>query len=171
MHTSAPRDGNRKKYMCRDYNILKSALCAATVIWGAAAQVTACPDINRPAQQAVSTTGQDLYSPNVYSVIAGGDQQLTACGFQFSGQVISSPDFEFQLDGLEAYNRLNIRVESSCDTVLLVSDSRGAWLYNDDSIGLNPSVDIQSPSSGIYDVWVGTYGSSNCQSSLILETF
>lgn len=151
---------------------MKRILAAAFVLLGLAGAAAACPAYQYPGVQSYYTTGQDLWSPNSYNVIAGGDQALRACGFNNTGYVISRPDFEFQLDGLEGYNRLNIRVNAGCDTVLLVNDAYGRWHFNDDGgNGLNPSMDIMGAPSGVYDIWVGTYGTGTCNATLTLETF
>lgn len=55
---------------------------------------------------------------------------------------------------------LSVFVNSSSDTTLLVNDPSGNWHCSDDSAFLsstNPGVQISSPTSGDYNVWVGTY--------------
>jgi hypothetical protein len=43
------------------------------------------------------------------------------------------------------------------DTVLIVYDAVGDWRCNDNSLNtIHPSINIQSPEVGIYDIWVGT---------------
>lgn len=151
---------------------MKRLLTAALFLLGLTGMAAACPNVGIPAAQNYYTTGQDLWSPNSYGVTAGGSNQLRNCGFNNSGWVISAPDFEFRIDGLESYNRLNIRVNAGCDTVLLVNDAQGRWFFNDDGAGnLNPSMDIMGARSGVYDIWVGTYGTGYCNATLTLETF
>ena len=148
--------------------LFATAVALATLSTAAAA----CPNVSAPGVANYSTNGQDLYSPNSYSVAAGGQASLSSCGFNGTGYVISQPDFEFQLSGMESYGRLNLRVDSSCDSVLLVNDAAGNWHFNDDSNGnLDPSIDIRSPASGVYDIWVGTYNGDICNATLTLETF
>jgi opacity protein-like surface antigen len=149
---------------------MKRFTLAAALVIGSAAAAAACPNVAASGMASDSQTGQALYSPTSYSVVAGGSTDLAACGLG-TGYVIDSPDFEFTLSGMDSYNRLNLRVDGECDTVLLVNDSTGNWHFNDDSNGLDPAIDIANPGNGVYDVWVGTYGDSTCQASLTLETF
>lgn len=147
-------------------------LAAALFLIGMTGIAAACPNWQYQGVQTYYTTGSDLWSPNSYSVTAGGDQYLRNCGFNHTGYVISSPDFEFRIDGLESYSRLNVRAVGSCDTVLLMNDSTGGWWFDDDSLGnLNPSIDVYNPVSGTWDIWVGTYGPNLCSATLTLETF
>lgn len=146
-------------------------LLSIAFLLGFAGVAAACPNWQAQGMQAYATNGQDLWTPNSYNVTAGGNQALSNCGFNHVGYVISSPDFEFQLNGLEAYGRLNIRVTGSCDTVLLVNDANANWYYSDDADGLHPAIDLMNPRSGVYDIWVGTYGQGTCGATLTLETF
>lgn len=150
--------------------MLRFAL-AAVVIAGTSGAAAACPNWQLNGRQTHFTNGQDLWSPNSYNVLAGGDQYLQNCGFNHIGYVISQPDFEFSIDGLQGYNRLNIRVNGSCDTVLLVNDSSGQWWFSDDANGRDPAIDVYNPSNGTWDIWVGTYGPDTCSATLTLETF
>jgi hypothetical protein len=152
-------------------SVLERSALAGIALLVSTGFAAACPDWQRSAMQNFYTNGQDLWSPNSYSVMAGGNQLLRNCGFSEPGYVISSPDFEFSIDGLQGYNRLNIRVDGSCDTVLLVNDSTGQWWFNDDSNGFDPSIDIYNPVNGTWDIWVGTYGPNTCSATLTLETF
>jgi hypothetical protein len=151
--------------------MMKSVALGAAVLIGAAGAAAACPNWQLNGRQSYYTNGQDLWSPNSYSVIAGGNQYLPNCGFNNVGYVISQPDFEFVIDGLQGYQRLNIRVNGSCDTVLLVNDSSGQWWFSDDANGFDPAIDVYNPGNGTWDIWVGTYGPSTCQATLTLETF
>ncbi|WP_224814355.1 hypothetical protein [Hasllibacter sp. MH4015] len=151
---------------------MKKLLAAAAILLGTAGLAAACPAWQNAGVQTGYTTGQDLYSPNSYSVVAGGSQNLRNCGWNHPGYVISRPDFEFQIDGLHQYGRLEIRAVGNCDTVLLVNDASGNWYFDDDSYGnLNPAINLYRPSSGVYDIWVGTYGPNTCGATLQMETW
>ncbi len=51
---------------------------------------------------------------------------------------------------------LNIFVRSDADTALVVRAPDGTWLCDDDTLDLNPLVQIEFPASGRYRIWVGT---------------
>jgi hypothetical protein len=149
---------------------MKIVSFAAIALLSSTVATIACPSWQQPGVQNYQTDGADLWSPNSYGVTAGGNIQLGNCPMPGSGYVISQPDFEFSLSGMSAYGRLNMRVNAGCDTVLLVNDPNGQWHFNDDASGLNPALNLASL-DGVYDVWVGTYGSGNCSATLTLETF
>ncbi len=153
---------------------MRTLLSSAAVLVALAGAAAACPTYSQ--QGATYTvTGQDLYSPNSYNVIAGGGNSLRNCGFNNTGYVISRPDFTFYTQGMHPYNRLEIEVtQQHCDTVLLVNSANGSWFFDDDSNGnLRPEVNLygQSNIGGRVDVWVGTYGSSTCGAVLEMETW
>jgi len=60
---------------------------------------------------------------------------------------------------------LIISVRSNADTTLVVNGPDGSWYCDDDggNQGLNPSIRFNGPSSGRYEIWVGTYGNSSLQ--------
>jgi hypothetical protein len=147
-------------------------LAAFVLLLGMTGIAAACPNWQLNGVQSYYTNGQDLWTPNSYNVVAGGNQSLRNCGFSHAGYVISQPDFEFRLDGMESYQSLNIRTSGNCDTILLVNDSTGQWWYDDDGgNGTSSSISINRPASGTWDIWVGTFGSGTCSTTLTLETF
>lgn len=132
----------------------------------------ACPDWQYTGRANLGyLSGEYLYQPRFYNVTAGGNINLQNCAAPGVGWVISQPDFEFNFNNDNNYNRLEISVQSSCDTVLLVNDANGNWHFNDDANGVQPRIDVYGAPTGTYDVWVGTYGSGSCPASLELETW
>ncbi len=132
----------------------------------------ACPDpLAVPAvQQAL--TGRDLWSPDVFHLGAGGDRPLWPCGFGRQGFVRTAPDVGLLLTGMARYDRLHLRANARCDTVLLLRDPRGRWFFDDDSgTGRTASLSLDDPQDGSYRVWVGTYRPGGCAARLTLETF
>jgi hypothetical protein len=68
------------------------------------------------------------------------------------------------LSGMQSYGRLEIEVNSSCDTTLLVRDAYGQWYFDDDRGGnLTPELNLRNMAAlnGRIDVWVGTYGNAD----------
>ncbi|MFL2840297.1 MAG: hypothetical protein ACJ0BT_00420 [Pseudohongiellaceae bacterium] len=96
--------------------------------------------------------------PMTYDVISGGNIGAAKLGKSCAGNIANAPDFEFTFDAglLDLY----ISVISSVDTTLVINAPNGNWICDDDSGGdLDPSIHFQNPSSGTYDVWIGTYNS------------
>lgn len=147
-----------------------AALATASMIPSVAA---ACPDWQYQGRANLGAlSGSYLYSPRQWTVIAGGNVDLGRCAAPGFGYVVSEPDFEFSFQNDRGYGRLEISVQADCDTVLLVNDANGNWHFNDDANGtLQPQVDVYGAPSGVYDVWVGTYGVSTCNARLELESW
>jgi len=71
------------------------------------------------------------------------------------GYIGSAPDFDLNYEAGD--QTLFIYVESDSDTTLAIQAPGETWHCGDDERGLNPSVVIGEPSSGLYSIWVGTY--------------
>jgi hypothetical protein len=153
---------------------MRTILSAFLVLISLTAAASACPTITQ-GRQSFSVTGQYLYTPRSYGVVAGGGQYLRNCGFNHTGYVISQPDFSFYTSGMAPYGRLEIEVsQAACDTVLLVNSANASWFFDDDSGGYpNPRINLYGTSNtqGRIDVWVGTYGPSTCSATLEMETW
>ncbi len=106
-------------------------------------------------------------------VTAGGNIDLGLCGsIPGHGFIIQSPDFTIGYNNLNMGRDLEIRVNGSCDTVLLVNDANGQWHFSDDENGtFNPSMRLPNAPSGSYDIWVGTFSQGNCGATMSMETF
>lgn len=100
--------------------------------------------------------------PVQVSVSSGGPVDVTAAniGADCRGNAAANPDHQIQWSGSAAL--LRIFFVSDGDTTLVVRTPSGQFLCNDDFPGgLNPLVDVANPAAGTYDVWVGTFGSSD----------
>ncbi len=112
------------------------------------------------------TTG---FEPQTLNLRAGGPIDAAEilgdgapeCGGHISG--IATTRVRFTAGALP----LIFAVESDQDTTLLVLDPAGNWVCDDDSgDALNPSVRFDSPLSGDYIVWVGTYFAEEARAAL-----
>jgi hypothetical protein len=132
----------------------------------------ACPDPLAVPGHWQGLTGRDLWLPEVFSVTAGGDVLLSRCGFGRRGFVRRPPDFSFDLSRMGRYDRLHLRANAECDTVLLLRAPSGRWFFDDDSgTGSTASLSLADPVDGTYHVWVGSFGPEGCAARLTLETF
>lgn len=102
--------------------------------------------------------------PNWVYLLAGGATEMeyldASSGESCAGYFADAPDFRLVFaagSGLP----LSITAESEDDTVLLVSGPDNAWYCNDDTYGLNPAVTFETPRSGVYNIWVGTYSQTD----------
>lgn len=152
--------------------LIFSALAAAVMSLIGASAAQACPDWRYEGRRNLGTlSGSYLYTPRVWNVVAGGDQNLRNCSAPGVGWVVSDPDFQFNFHNDGGYRRLEFEVVGDCDTTLLVNDASGNWHFNDDGRGnLQPRLNVNAQ-SGTYDVWVGTYGQRNCNARIEIETW
>ena len=100
--------------------------------------------------------------PRIISLRAGGDIAARRAGSRCNGFITNAPDVRLHY---EAGNLpLIISVDAGSDTTLVVNGPNGEFYCDDDSgEGTNPSVRLNNPDSGRYEIWVGTYSSGNSQ--------
>lgn len=91
---------------------------------------------------------------------AGGQADASTFDSNCWGNVAEAPDVTLDYTAGNTFP-LNIYVGSNADTTLMVLDPSGAFTCNDDTNGLQPAVFFDSPQSGEYDIWVGTYSSGS----------
>lgn len=95
--------------------------------------------------------------PHQVHVVSGGSLNASQMGLPEScgGYVTRQPDFILHYNDAASWVRFFVRAGG--DTTLIINDANGSWHCNDDTVGLNPQVDIRNPGSGQYDIWVGSY--------------
>ena len=122
----------------------------------------------------VSTDAETAWTAQQYPMYAGGGLDLSLCTSVPNGRgfITAAPSFSISYDARSMGRALEFRVESQCDTTLLINDATATWQFSDDDGGtLNPRLRLAGAPSGRYDVWVGTYGNSACQAPLVVESF
>ncbi|HEX6997792.1 MAG TPA: serine protease [Gammaproteobacteria bacterium] len=144
----------------------------------AAAMAVAAPASSQeleasPRYGAVSLTGNFQPDPHRVAVAAGGPDSASPLGANCAGYIDNArPDYELDFASPSRYP-LGFYVVGDVDTTLVVNDPLGNWYCNDDFNrrgGHNPGVVFTGPSSGTYDIWVGTYepGDSGAEAELII---
>ncbi|MFN7177383.1 MAG: hypothetical protein ACK4MX_10915, partial [Thermaurantiacus sp.] len=91
-----------------------------------ASPALACPDYNLNGQ-VVSLTSDQLYSAVSFERPAGGEVDLGRCAMPGQGFVTRAPDFTIRYDRSGKTRGLEFRVESACDSILLVNLPDGSW--------------------------------------------
>lgn len=105
--------------------------------------------------------------PHRVSLTAGGSIQASSAAQDCSGMVAAAPDYQITYSAGSL--PLVIQTQSGTDTTLLVNGPGGEWYCDDDSGGgTNAQVRLNKPASGVYDIWVGTFGSSTASASLLI---
>ncbi|MBI4703645.1 MAG: peptidase S1 [Deltaproteobacteria bacterium] len=102
--------------------------------------------------------------PQPVPVLTGGPDDASMLGLvdAASGEPCrgwmngAAPDVRVSYPGGEAFP-LRFYVASDSDTTLCVNLPDATWRCNDDTVGLNPVVQVDAPASGQYDIWIGNY--------------
>jgi hypothetical protein len=106
-----------------------------------------------------------LPDPHVVELTAGGSIEVNKedCAYGF---VANAPDTDFYYEGNNVAT-LYIYAESDSDTMILINTPDGSWRCDDDSHGeLNPLLTLTNAPSGLYNIWVGTYGNAMVSATL-----
>jgi hypothetical protein len=106
-------------------------------------------------------------------VFAGGPADIALCAsLPGRGFVTLAPDYTLAFSGNGNGRALEVRLESECDSVLLINDSVANWHFDDDSNGsMDARIRFEAAVEGSYDIWIGSYESEGCNASITLETF
>ena len=142
-------------------SVILAASAAALVAPSAGAQ-----DFNaRPNYGTVTLDAGFTPDPSNVSVRAGGNLDASRISSNCRGYISSAPDVRL------VYSNGNfpliISASSRADTTLVVNAPDGRWYCDDDGgvNGLNPAVRFNSPRSGRYEIWVGTYRSGSLEAA------
>lgn len=156
------------------HGLAVSAVGAAMALFTAgSAYAQQCPDWQLNGIP-VATDAETAWVPQQYPMYAGGALDLSLCTSVPNGRghVTAAPSFSISYDARNTGRALEFRVDSQCDTTLLVNDATANWQFSDDDGGtVNPRLRLADAASGRYDVWVGTYGAEACQATLVVEAF
>ncbi len=144
--------------------VVPTAVPTATQAWTATPtptdMPTAIPTLNfslPPNYGSTSLTSGFVPDPFTIGMTSGGPVDVTYLGGGCSGFVTSAPDFSLNYTS-GAFPLLRFYFIGSGDTTLVINTPGGSYVCVDDSFGtLNPTVDFNSPASGRYDIWVGSY--------------
>jgi len=140
---------------------------ACAVSWLGASPAQACPDPSLGTQVISLRTG-DLRQARTFGVTAGGAVNIAGCPMGLgSGYFESRPSLTLEFLDTARGAALDLRVEGTCDTVLLVNDPGGRWSLNDDADGaLDPHLVLDGLTPGQYDIWLGTYAPTPCAATV-----
>lgn len=132
--------------------------------------VLGCPDPSMSGQT-MTYRAADLARPQLLGLTAGGAMQISGCPLGFGqGYVDARPQLSLDILDAAPGAALDLRVDGTCDTVMLVNDPLGRWSFNDDADGsLNPHLTLDGMMPGRYGIWVGTYSPTPCSAALTVS--
>ena len=147
---------------------IKALIAAAAAALLAAAPAAQAQDasLNANYGDIVLSTG---FTPDPYRIdlTAGGTIDASSLGSPCSGSISRAPDV--QLTFTAGTLPLYLVVNADSDTTLVVNGPDGLWYCDDDSNGgVNPQVTWNSPQSGVYDIWVGTFSGGTAPAALFV---
>ena len=142
------------------------AIFTAAAVGCAAVSAAVAQDVNgQPNYGTVNLRSGFLPDPYVVALQSGGDIDVSQQNSNCRGFITNAPDI--RLNYTAGTLPLYISVDSSADTTLVVNAPDGSWYCDDDggTRGLNPSIRFETPQSGRYEIWVGTYGSATLRNA------
>jgi hypothetical protein len=121
-----------------------------------------------PSYGSVSLSSGYTPDPYLVNLQSGGSIDASrSIGGNCRGFVANAPDYRLQYRAGSVLP-LILSVSSSSDTTLVVNGPDGRWYCDDDGgQGLNPSLRWNTPMSGQYDIYVGTYGSASYRNATL----
>lgn len=112
-----------------------------------------------PNSGSMALAGGFLPDPFTKGITSGGTINVGYLGGGCTGYAISNPDFSVNYTAGSA-SLLRFYFVGNGDTTLIINGPSTSFSCNDDSYGtLNPSLDFANPTSGRYDIWIGSYSS------------
>lgn len=114
---------------------------------------------------------------------AGGPTSLRSCsGLPGTGYISASPSVVLYYDnqgrsgaGFQLAVGINDRNQGrACDSTILIRDPNGQYWFNDDfgnGYGYNAGLEGGNAISGQYSIWMGSYGSTPCNSNLMVVAY
>lgn len=108
--------------------------------------------------------------PFTIGVTSGGSVNVSYLGGGCQGYATSAPDFSVNFTS-GAFPLLRFYFIGGGDATMIINSPSGSYFCSDDSFGtLNPTIDFNSPSSGRYDIWIGSFASGNFISGTLYVT-
>jgi len=129
--------------------------------------------LQEPGFGSVTIAPQELSEPFFTDIMSGGSVDVAYLGDNCVGFAATNPDFRIQLsDDMADLSILFFASDDGADTTLIVNAADGEWHCNDDSSldSLDPGITFDTAPAGQYDVWVGSYYSSESVSGVLALT-
>ncbi len=141
-----------------------------TLAWTATPTATATPTVTStpivvatlnfslpPVYGSSALTSGFVPDPFTVGVTGGGPANVAYLGGGCSGFATSAPSFSVNYTA-GAFPLLRFYYIGNADSTMVINTPGGSYVCVDDSFGtLNPTIDFNSPASGRYDVWIGSF--------------
>jgi hypothetical protein len=145
---------------------MKKILVATTAMLLASGAAMAQDPSAQPAYGSVSLNAGFAPDPHTVQITSGGAMSASNLPGNCRGWVANAPDFDLYYTA--GNFNLTIAAMSNSDTTLVVNGPNGQWYCDDDGgDGLNPLLTFNSPQSGLYDIWIGSYSQGDNASATL----
>ncbi len=99
-----------------------------------------------------------LPDPYGFEILSGGPVYAGDAVPGCNGYAMPNPDLNFYWTGNDGFLRIFfVPFVEGRDTTLIINDATANWHCNDDTYGVNPSIDFEQAPSGWYSIWVGSF--------------
>jgi hypothetical protein len=119
-----------------------------------------------PTYGSVTLSGGFVPDPHSVALTAGGGEEASAVASGCVGSIASAPDYNlyYTPGSLPLY----FSAAGDRDLTLVINAPDGSWLCDDDGADspLDPGIRLDKPESGLYNIWVGTYGDDLADATL-----
>lgn len=144
------------------------AVALLGLAFGTAPRATAQNISDEPTYGDVHLSGGFLPDPHLVELTAGGSVAVDVDGCSY-GHVANAPDIDLYYKG-NGSRTLYIWAVSDQDITLLINTPGARWRCDDDSYGSrNPILVFPNVPSGLYNIWVGTYGDQMAPARLYIS--
>ncbi len=110
-----------------------------------------------PGSGVTSRTSGFVPDPAAFSMAGGGPVNVSYLGGGCSGYTTSAPNLRVNYTA-GAFPLLRFYFTGVADSTMVINTPGGSYICVDDSFGtLNPTIDFNSPASGAYDIWIGSF--------------
>ncbi|MDX2161940.1 MAG: SH3 domain-containing protein [bacterium] len=137
-----------------------SSLTATPTATATVTSPSAAPTLNfglPPVFGSTALTSGFVPDPFTVAITAGGPANVSYLGGGCTGNTTSAPSFSVTYTP-GAFPLLRFYFVGSGDTTMTINAPNGSYFCNDDSFGtFSPTIDFNSPTSGRYDIWIGTF--------------
>jgi len=118
----------------------------------------------------IDATAGFALDPFFVSVNGGGELSASQLAENCTGYVNPSPVVSLNWSGKADFAR--VFVYSDQDTTLVIQTPDGKYLCGDDAqaLVLDPSIDLEKPSEGRYNIWVGGYAQNQLVPAILVLT-
>lgn len=110
-----------------------------------------------PTYGSTALTSGFVPDPFTVGITGGGNANVSYLGGGCTGFATSAPSFSVNYTA-GAFPTLRFYFIGNVDSTMVINTPGGSYVCVDDSFGtLHPTIDFNSPASGRYDIWIGSF--------------